>query len=118
MAMEAYRERFRDMWYASGPGAWPLLFADVEEARRTVRSADEEGAFVDPDALERARRVVRAAVHPDTGKVIPLPFRMAAHVPMNTIILMGLLSSHGIVGTTAWQVRARATRGEGGLGLF
>jgi sideroflexin-5 len=99
-----YWERFGEMWYQSGPGSWPLLFADVEEAKAIVSEGDKGGH--DAATLERATRVLRAAVHVDTGQTIPLPFRMAAHVPMNTLILMGMLSSHGRAATMAWQVRS------------
>jgi len=44
-------------------------------------------------ALSRARYLVRAAVHPDTEEIIPLPFRMAAHVPAKAVRLVGMLSA-------------------------
>jgi hypothetical protein len=72
----------------------------VERAQRILR--DPTGST---DALRKeARHLVDSAVHPDTGQIVPLPFRMCAHVPMNTMILVGMLSSTGVWSTVLWQV--------------
>jgi hypothetical protein len=46
---------------------------------------------------------VNAAIHPDTQEVIPLPFRMAAHVPANTVLLVGMLASTSPMATAVSQ---------------
>jgi hypothetical protein len=93
--MEAYASRFQTMWYLCGPGAWPFLFAtpaDVAAARAAAGGADP-----------RPARLLAATLHPDTGAPIPLPFRMAAHVPVNAVLLLGMLTSTSPLATGAWQ---------------
>lgn len=51
----------------------------------------------------QARTVCGAVLHPDTGKPILWPFRMAAHVPMNVILLVGMLSSRQPAASAFWQ---------------
>lgn len=50
-----------------------------------------------------AQRLRSAVLHPDTQQPIPLPFRMAAHVPVNTALLLGMLLTRSPLGTGAWQ---------------
>ena len=47
--------------------------------------------------------LVQSAVHPDTGEVIPKPFRMSGYVPFNLPILVGLLVPQGVAMTAFWQ---------------
>lgn len=44
------------------------------------------------DELRRAATIVNSAIHPDTGEIVPVPFRMSAFVPMNVPIAMLMLS--------------------------
>jgi hypothetical protein len=39
-----------------------------------------------------ARKLVESAIHPDTGEVVPLPFRMAGYVPFNGPVCVAMLS--------------------------
>lgn len=50
-----------------------------------------------------AQLLVQSAVHPDTGDIIPRPFRMSGYVPFNAPILVGLLVPQGTVMTAFWQ---------------
>ena len=50
-----------------------------------------------------AQALVQSAVHPDTGEIIPRPFRMAGYVPFNIPILVGLLVPQGTAMTAFWQ---------------
>jgi hypothetical protein len=83
------------MWFLCGPGSWPYLFAtpdDLVSARAAAACGDEH-----------SKRLLAATLHPDTGRPIPLPFRMAAHVPVNAILLLGMLSARSPIATGAWQ---------------
>ena len=108
-AASSYAERFAAMWYLCGPGSWSSLLAsdaDVRAAGRTVAAADAPGgAAGGTSAAEvlRARRLLAAVVHPDTHEPIALPLRMAAHVPVNALLLVGMLSARSVLATGAWQ---------------
>lgn len=97
----AYMGRFWAMWYLCGPGSWPFLFAGPAEVA-AARAAVASGACAasgDP----RPARLLAATLHPDTGAPIPLPFRMAAHVPVNSFLLLGMLTARSPLATGAWQ---------------
>jgi Sideroflexins len=77
--------------------------ADIEKARKLVSSAaaasKESGEWQDKSSKElaRARRLLDAVVHVDTGKVVWAPLRIGAIVPMNMSLdaLMLAASSSG-----------------------
>lgn len=55
------------------------------------------------EALRHARNVVSAAIHPDTGNVIPMPMRITFFLPANIPISMGFLfSAPTIFNTILW----------------
>lgn len=99
--------RFVDMLHVCGPQSWPTLLAtpaDLAAAAATVAAASQPGGGgVADDDLRAARRLRAAVLHPDTGEPIPLPFRMAAHVPANTVLLLGMCFTASPLGTAGWQ---------------
>ena len=80
------------MWFQCGPGSWRYLFVSQNEVDTARKS----------NTLE-SRELLAATVHPDTGLTIPLPFRMCAHVPVNSVLLLGMLSARSPLATGAWQ---------------
>lgn len=56
-------------------------------------------------ALWRARKVESACIHPDTGELIPAPFRFCAFAPANLVICSGLLWASGVSlrASALWQ---------------
>lgn len=101
-----YEERFTRMLYMCGPQSWASLLAspsEVAAAAALVASAAAPAAHVDAAELARATRLRDAVLHPDSGEPIPLLFRMAAHVPVNTALLVGMLSATSPAATGAWQ---------------
>jgi hypothetical protein len=103
---KSYWQRFNDMLHVCGPQSWPHLLSsarDLGEAADLLRRASEAPGSVDGSAVERARRLQDATLHPDTGKPIHLPFRMAAHVPVNTMLLIGMLTAASPPAVGAWQ---------------
>lgn len=111
----SYWERVKDMMNVCGPPSWPALFANHEElelAHRMVQSSNTDTSNLSSSSssslplsitMERAIYLDRTSYHPDTGKLIPLPFRMAAHVPVNALLLVGMLSSRTVFFTGLWQ---------------
>ena len=91
--MSDYRERFLTMWYQCGPGSWKYLFVTPSE----IQAAQQKS--LSPSS----RELLAAITHPDTGNVIPLPFRMCAHVPVNSILLLGMLTARSPLLTGVWQ---------------
>ncbi len=70
------------MWATCGPGSWRYLFTSNEDIKRAKLSNTPE-----------ARQLLAAVVHPDTQEPIPWPFRMCAHVPVNSFLLLAMLKS-------------------------
>lgn len=104
-ARPGFAERFNEMLHLCGPQSWPSLLATPEQLRdaEELLAAAAGGAPVPPADLLAARRLRNAVCHPDTGEPIPLPFRMAAHVPVNTVLLLGMLGAKTPFATGAWQ---------------
>jgi sideroflexin-5 len=81
-----------------------LLFytqAQVHQAQAFLQNHEEQQQHqqqqLQHKSLDRelweARRIVDAAVHPDTGEFIPLPFRMSGYVPFNGPICVAMVAS-------------------------
>lgn len=51
------------------------------------------------ERLWTAKKIVQAQVHPDTGEIIPPPFRMSGFVPFGTPIVVGVL----LAGSSPYQ---------------
>jgi hypothetical protein len=109
MAASTYWSRVSEMMDVCGPPSWPSLLATTAELRAAKalvdasRSPGKEREGVDALALRRAEYLVRASYHPDTNEIIPLPFRMAAHVPANSVLLVGMLLPRTVFFTGLWQ---------------
>lgn len=90
-----------------GPTSWKTLFAsddELDRAKRLCATAEPASAA----ELSRARTLCAAALHPDTQEPIPLPFRMAAHVPVNSLLLWAMLSAPSPVAVAAAQLGNQA----------
>ncbi|PRP83034.1 hypothetical protein PROFUN_09889 [Planoprotostelium fungivorum] len=82
--------------------------ARLKEAQTLIQYHVQQGSpSVTPEHAERlwkARKVVAANIHPDTGDKIPAPFRISAFVPMNVFICLGMLAPNPGVGSVIfWQ---------------
>ena len=79
-----FQGRFARMLLACDPRLLFYSSSQVEQAKSLVNNAEK---YRDDRSMDRtlweARRVVEAALHPDTGDVIPHPFRMSGYVPGN-----------------------------------
>lgn len=55
--------------------------------------------------LWRAKKILDSTLHPDTGEVVTLPFRMSSCVLSNLVVTAGMLTPNlGTAGTLFWQV--------------
>lgn len=75
-----------------------LLGMSLEEARERLNRFEREGVSGGVNAVESeaqqlwlAKKIVTSTVHPDTGDVVPAPFRMSGFVPFGTPIVVGML---------------------------
>eukprot|EP01100_Stratorugosa_tubuloviscum_P015793 TRINITY_DN944_c1_g1_i1.p1 TRINITY_DN944_c1_g1~~TRINITY_DN944_c1_g1_i1.p1 ORF type:complete len:338 (+),score=154.73 TRINITY_DN944_c1_g1_i1:87-1100(+) len=56
------------------------------------------------EQLWLAKKIKDSTIHPDTGKTIPMPFRMSGYVPFGTPIVIGMLAPNQTLFTTIfWQ---------------
>ena len=57
----------------------------------SISTTITQGFRLPVEEQERLRYLVHSSIHPDTGELIFLPFRMASFVPTNLLITAGLL---------------------------
>jgi hypothetical protein len=89
--------------------AYQALLARAAESERASGRAQVDG--VSDAELWRARKCVESMVHPDTGNVVPMPFRMAGYVPFGTPIVVGLMQPYKTLAPVAffqWYARVHA----------
>ena len=73
-----------------------FMLVGAAQVKRSQEMADQfKSGMLSPsipvDAIVEARKMCMAVVHSDTKEPIPIPFRMSAQVPTNTILTVGLL---------------------------
>ncbi|PWN48372.1 Tricarboxylate/iron carrier [Violaceomyces palustris] len=89
--------------------------SELESAKRLVEiqssrldSSEGDGPLLvkeeDAKRYWKAKSLVESSLHPETGEVIPLPFRMSAFVPTNLIVVAGMLTPNaGMTSIVFWQ---------------
>jgi hypothetical protein len=102
-----FHGRFARMLLACDPKLLLANDEDIHKAQDLLRSAslgDQTSlvSMTDRDLWE-ARRVVDAALHPDTGDVIPRPFRMSGYVPFNGPICVAMVASTSTMPLLFWS---------------
>ncbi|KAG0216172.1 Tricarboxylate/iron carrier [Mortierella sp. GBAus27b] len=78
----------------------------LEDAKTLIRDYNDGRvpANIDPGKLWRAKEICDSTLHPDTGKPIWLPFRMACFVPTNLVVVAGMLIPNpSIKSIVFWQ---------------
>ncbi|ODN79395.1 hypothetical protein, variant 6 [Cryptococcus amylolentus CBS 6039] len=68
---------------------------DATHFESSIKENGNKGTWVTKeqrDTYWNAKQLVNSSIHPDTGKPVPLPFRMSAFVPTNLIICAGMLT--------------------------
>eukprot|EP00529_Nitzschia_sp_RCC80_P020281 CAMPEP_0113488160 /NCGR_PEP_ID=MMETSP0014_2-20120614/25875_1 /TAXON_ID=2857 /ORGANISM="Nitzschia sp." /LENGTH=396 /DNA_ID=CAMNT_0000381867 /DNA_START=163 /DNA_END=1349 /DNA_ORIENTATION=+ /assembly_acc=CAM_ASM_000159 len=105
-----FEGRFARMMLACDPKLLLTNDEDIHNAQELLRSSvanDDHDrstmvSVTDRDLWE-ARRVVDAALHPDTGDVIPKPFRMSGYVPFNGPICVAMVASTSTMPLLFWS---------------
>lgn len=90
----SFQGRFSRMLLACDPRL--LLYSEdqVRQAKALLDTADQHTGDRSMDrTLWEARRIADAALHPDSGEIIPRPFRMSGYVPYNGPICVAMVAS-------------------------
>lgn len=80
--------------------------SDIQKAAQILKDYEHNPAKVkslSQEELWSARKLKESAIHPDTGEIVPLPFRMAGYVPFNGPICVAMMASTGTVPLLFWN---------------
>jgi len=85
-----------------------LLYTEdeVRSAQQHLLDASEMARIpsqVESRSLWEFRRIVESAVHPDTGEIIPRPFRMSGYVPYNGPICVSMVAATSTMPLLFWS---------------
>lgn len=101
---DTFQGRFSRMILACDPR---LLFYSTKEVQDAQELLARYAEFADDRSKDRelweARRIVDAALHPDSGEVIPRPFRMSGYVPYNGPICVAMVASTSTMQLLFWS---------------
>jgi len=76
----------------------------VEDYKNLLQNLPEGMTIRDMNhALWEAQRISSASLHPDTGEVIPAPFRMSGYVPFNGPICVSMVASTSTPALLFWS---------------
>ena len=98
--------RFCRMLLACDPRLLFYSDDDVQQASTLLQDACQYTSQDDRTmdrTLWEAKRIVEAALHPDTGETIPRPFRMSGYVPYNGPICVSMIASTSTMPLLFWS---------------
>lgn len=104
-SQESFGGRFARMLLACDPRLLLYSEANVLECQAFLQSYNESTASAtthNDRALWEAKRIYESAIHPDTGAVIPRPFRMSGYVPCNGPICVAMVASQSTMPLLFW----------------
>jgi len=101
--------RFARMLLACDPSLLLCGEHAVRDARQRLLEFEDQKSLP-PSAvacqsrmLWESKRIVESALHPDTGEVIPRPFRMSGYVPFNGPICVSMVASTSTGSLLFWS---------------
>ena len=106
--------RFARMLLACDPALLLHTEATIQAAQQTLLEAEESSTSqsqrpqqqlspLESRKLWEAKRIVEGALHPDTGEIIPRPFRMSGYVPYNGPICVSMVASTSTIPLLFWS---------------
>ena len=103
-SQETFQGRFSRMLLACDPRLLLYTEEQVRQAQALLENATEYQNNRQMDRiLWEARRIADSALHPDTGEVIPRPFRMSGYVPYNGPICVAMVASTSTLPILFWS---------------
>lgn len=100
-SQESFGGRFAKMLLACDPTLLLYTASQVRGYRELLESYETQPPEMDR-ALWEAKRIYDSAVHPDTGELIPRPFRMSGYVPYNGPICVAMVASQSTMPLLFW----------------
>jgi tricarboxylate carrier len=94
--------RFARMLLACDPRLLLYSEAEVRDCQTFLEAYQSQPPEMDR-ALWEAKRVCDAAIHPDTGDIVPRPFRMSGYVPFNGPICVAMVASQTTMPLLFWS---------------
>jgi len=114
-SQDTFTGRFARIFLACDPCLLFYTQAQIDDAKQvlllnasnTGTGTGTDGKYKSSDVSDRtlweSRRIVDAAVHPDTNEMIPRPFRMSGYVPYNGPICVAMVASTSTVPLLFWS---------------
>jgi tricarboxylate carrier len=100
-SQETFGGRFARMLLACDPKLLVYTEAEVLECQAFVKTYESQPQEMDR-ALWEAKRIYESAIHPDTGDIIPRPFRMSGYVPCNGPVCVAIVASQSTMPLLFW----------------
>jgi len=100
--------RFARMLLACDPSLLLCGEHAVRDARQRLLEFEDQKSLPSAVACQsrmlwESKRIVESALHPDTGQVIPRPFRMSGYVPFNGPICVSMVASTSTGSLLFWS---------------
>ncbi|KAG9600798.1 sideroflexin-5, partial [Aureobasidium melanogenum] len=103
--LDTYWGRVRHAANLSDPRTLFTSSAGLEHAKDLVTSYKQGKIQSMTPELWKAKKVIDATLHPDTGEKVLLPFRMSAYIFSNLVVTAGMLTPNlSTAGTLGWQI--------------
>jgi tricarboxylate carrier len=102
-SQDDFSGRFSKMLLACDPRL--LLYSEeqVRSCESMIQNYESYSGKEMDRALWEAKRIKEAAIHPDTGDVIPRPFRMSGYVPFNGPVAVAMVASQSTIPLLFWS---------------
>jgi tricarboxylate carrier len=100
-SQETFGGRFARMLLACDPKLLMYSEAEVSDCQAFVQDYKSQPQEMDR-ALWEAKRIYESAIHPDTGDIIPRPFRMSGYVPCNGPVCVAIVASQSTMPLLFW----------------
>ncbi|ODV58836.1 Fsf1p [Ascoidea rubescens DSM 1968] len=103
--LNTYTGRVRHCLEISDPFMLLNTKNDIKASRDLIQQYKNGIIKTMSPELWKAKKILDSTLHPDTGEVVYLPFRMSSYVLSNLVVTVGMLTPNlGTFGTLFWQI--------------
>ncbi|EER02706.1 Sideroflexin-5, putative [Perkinsus marinus ATCC 50983] len=99
----SYWGRFRSMLDQCDPTTLLHSTREIYESRNALHDFQNGNSKLSDEQLWKARKLKESAIHPDTGELIPAPFRMSGYVPFNGPVCVGAVMAKSTPAIVFWH---------------